>query len=182
MKLNTVNEARSTLYSISNGAPFKPLNILSVSGTFIAKVNYLSFSEAYVTAIFLYQGQGDGSKQSSPAGLRHIDADLKDRGRRRSSAYSIIDDEDIPLTHKTGTVGIVALALRNRNEKKKDAEFKVRKKLFTQTCLNEFACTIYICHTGLRAVRFMFIDCISPQNEFENIGYEYPTQPMFSSS
>jgi len=70
------------------------------------------------------EGQGDGSKQSSPAGLRHIDADLKDRGRRRSSAYSIIDDEDIPLTHKTGTVGIVALALRNRNEKKKDAEFK----------------------------------------------------------
>ena len=33
----------------------------------------------------------------------------------------------MPLTHKTGTVGIVALALRNRNEKKKEAEFKVTK-------------------------------------------------------
>ena len=76
---------------------------------------------------FLSQGQGSGSKQSSPLALRHIDADLKDRGRRRSSAHSIIDDEDVPLTHKTGTVGIVALALRNRNEKKKEAEFKVPK-------------------------------------------------------
>lgn len=98
-----------------------------MSGTFIFKVNY-PYIKAFVTAIFLYQGQGDGSKQSSP-GLRHIEADLKDRGRRRSSAYSIIDDEDIPLTHKTGTVGIVALALRNRNEKKKEAEFKVRNTL-----------------------------------------------------
>ena len=81
---------------------------------------------AFITAIYLPQGQGSGSKQSSPGALRHIDADLKDRGRRRSSAHSILDDEDIPLTHKTGTVGIVALALRNRNEKKKEAEFKVR--------------------------------------------------------
>lgn len=81
------------------------------------------------------QAQGDGSKQSSPAGLRYIEADLKDRGRRRSSAYSIIDDEDIPLTHKTGTVGIVALALRNRNEKKKEAEFKVITKLQIQNIL-----------------------------------------------
>ena len=79
------------------------------------------------------QGQGSGSKQSSPLALRHIDADLKDRGRRRSSAHSIIDEEDVPLTHKTGTVGIVALALRNRNEKKKEAEFKVlNQKFFRQ--------------------------------------------------
>ncbi|KAL9986464.1 hypothetical protein ACROYT_G000618 [Oculina patagonica] len=70
------------------------------------------------------EGQGSGAKQSSPVALRQIDANLIDRGRRRSSAHSIIDDEDIPLTHKTGTVGIVALALRNRNEKKKEAEFK----------------------------------------------------------
>lgn len=68
--------------------------------------------------------QGSGSKKSSPAGLRHIDAQFKDPGRRRSSAHSILDDEDVPLTHKTGTVGIVALAIRNRNEKKKEAEFK----------------------------------------------------------
>ncbi|XP_067057340.1 uncharacterized protein [Acropora muricata] len=68
--------------------------------------------------------QENGSKPPSPASLKRIDADLRDRGRRRSSAYSVIDDEDVPLTHKTGTVGIVALALRNRNEKKKEAEFK----------------------------------------------------------
>ena len=170
MKPNTVHKTRSTLHSISNREPFKPLNIFSVSGTIIVKVNSLSFLEAFVPAIFLYQGQGDGSKQSSPAGLRHIYAELKDCGRRRSSAYSIIDDEDIPLTHKTGTVGIVALALRNRNEKKKEAEFKVRNMLCIQTYFNKFACTLYICYTDLRAVRFKFVDCNSSQNEFENIG------------
>lgn len=77
---------------------------------------------------FLHKGQESGSKSPSPASLKRIDADLRDRGRRRSSAYSVIDDEDVQLTHKTGTVGIVALALRNRNEKKKVAEFKVRGK------------------------------------------------------
>lgn len=35
-------------------------------------------------------------------------------------------DDDVPLTHKTGTVGIVALAIRNRNEMKKETEFKVK--------------------------------------------------------
>ncbi|XP_068693544.1 uncharacterized protein [Montipora foliosa] len=66
-------------------------------------------------------GQGRGSKPPSPAALQRINADP---GRRRSSAHSVIDDEDVPLTHKTGTVGIVALALRNKNERKKEAEFK----------------------------------------------------------
>ena len=126
MKLNTAHKRRSTLHSISNTAPFKPLNIFSLSGTFIVEVNYLYIRGIRYGNFLVSQGQGDGSKQSSPAGLRHIDAD---RGRRRSSAYSIIDDEDIPLTHKTGTVGIVALALRNRNAKKKEAEFKVRNTL-----------------------------------------------------
>lgn len=78
--------------------------------------------------MFPHKRQENGSKPPSPASLKRIDADLRDRGRRRSSAYSVIDDEDVPLTHKTGTVGIVALALRNRNEKKKEAEFKVRTK------------------------------------------------------
>ncbi len=45
-------------------------------------------------------------------------------GRRGSNVYSSIDD-DVPLTHKTGTVGIVALAIRNKNETKKEREFKV---------------------------------------------------------
>ena len=53
-----------------------------------------------------------------------MDADLIDRERRRSSVHSLLDDEAVPLTHKTGTVGIVALALRNKNEKKKETEFK----------------------------------------------------------
>ena len=74
---------------------------------------------------FCTQGQRNSSKPPSPVALKHIEADLKDRGRRRSSTPSIFDDGDVPLTHKTGTVGIVALALRNRNEKKKEAEFKV---------------------------------------------------------
>lgn len=82
--------------------------------------------------MFPHKRQETGSKPPSPASLKRIDADLRDRGRRRSSAYSVIDDEDVPLTHKTGTVGIVALALRNRNEKKKEAEFKVRKKTKTK--------------------------------------------------
>lgn len=86
-----------------------------------------------VTVIILYQEQGSGSKKSSPAGLRHIDAQFKDPGRRRSSAHSIFDDEDVPLTHKTGTVGIVALAIRNRNEKKKEAEFKVINTLLMKS-------------------------------------------------
>ena len=77
--------------------------------------------------MFPHKRQENGSKPPSPASLKRIDAHLRDGGRRRSSAYSVIDDEDVPLTHKTGTVGIVALALRNRNEKKKEAEFKVRK-------------------------------------------------------
>lgn len=129
MKLDSaVHRTRSTLYCIFNRTPFKLLNIFSIYQEHSSS-RKLSLSEGFVTVIFLYQGQGDGSKQSSPGGLRHIDADLKDRGRRRSSAHSIIDDEDIPLTHKTGTVGIVALALRNRNEKKKEAEFKVRNTL-----------------------------------------------------
>lgn len=37
-----------------------------------------------------------------------------------------LTDEDVPLTHKTGTVGIVALAIRNKNENKKETEFKVK--------------------------------------------------------
>lgn len=82
--------------------------------------------------MFPHKRQENGSKPPSPASLKRIDADLRDRGRRRSSAYSVIDDEDVPLTHKTGTVGIVALALRNRNEKKKEAEFKVRKNKIRQ--------------------------------------------------
>mgnify|MGYP000217632340 CR=1 FL=1 len=88
----------------------------------------MSFARIATLYLFPHKRQENGSKPPSPASLKRIDADLRDRGRRRSSAYSVIDDEDVPLTHKTGTVGIVALALRNRNEKKKEAEFKVRKK------------------------------------------------------
>ena len=40
------------------------------------------------------------------------------------------DDEEIPLTHKTGTVGIVALAIRNKNGQKKETEFKVKCKSY----------------------------------------------------
>lgn len=54
------------------------------------------------------------------------DTSPKDGGRRGSRVRSSID-EDVPLTHKTGTVGIVALAIRNKNETKKEREFKVRK-------------------------------------------------------
>ena len=68
------------------------------------------------------EGQGSGSKPSSPVSLRRINAD---RERRRSSVHSTLEDEADPLTHKTATVGIVALALRNKNEKKKETEFKV---------------------------------------------------------
>lgn len=45
----------------------------------------------------------------------------------------------MPLTHKTGTVGIVALALRNRNENKKEAEFKVRNMIVFQIVSNTYA-------------------------------------------
>lgn len=89
---------------------------------FFPPMHLAIFDISTVSVIYLYQ---ERSKRSSPATLRHSDAQFKDPGRRRSSAYSTLDDEDIPLTHKTGTVGIVALAIRNRNEKKKEAEFKV---------------------------------------------------------
>lgn len=92
---------------------------------FFPPMHLAIFDISTVSVIYLYQEQGRGSKRSSPATLRHSDAQFKDPGRRRSSAYSTLDDEDIPLTHKTGTVGIVALAIRNRNEKKKETEFKV---------------------------------------------------------
>lgn len=68
------------------------------------------------------QSQNSGS-HSTPVSLRKADADPKNQDRRGSYVHSL-NDEDVPLTHKTGTVGIVALAIRNRNEKKKETEFK----------------------------------------------------------
>ena len=60
------------------------------------------------------------------------DTSPKDGGRRGSRVRASID-EDVPLTHKTGTVGIVALAIRNKNETKKEREFKVRKYMQDMT-------------------------------------------------
>ncbi|XP_078351651.1 uncharacterized protein LOC144636335 [Oculina patagonica] len=64
----------------------------------------------------------NSASQPSTASLMKADASPKG-GRRGSHVYSSIDD-DVPLTHKTGTVGIVALAIRNKNETKKEREFK----------------------------------------------------------
>ena len=69
------------------------------------------------------QSPNSGS-QPKGASLIKADADPKSGERRGSNVYSSIDD-DVPLTHKTGTVGIVALAIRNKNETKKEREFKV---------------------------------------------------------
>lgn len=69
------------------------------------------------------QNPNSGS-QPKGASLVKADADPKGGERRGSNIYSSIDD-DVPLTHKTGTVGIVALAIRNKNETKKQREFKV---------------------------------------------------------
>ncbi|XP_068740581.1 uncharacterized protein [Montipora capricornis] len=50
-------------------------------------------------------------------------ADPKNQDRRGSYIQPLAD-EDVALTHNTGTVGIVALAIRNKNESKKETEFK----------------------------------------------------------
>ena len=70
------------------------------------------------------QSQNSGS-QSTPVSLRKADADPKNQERRGSYVPSPAY-ENVPLTHKTGTVGIVALAIRNKNENKKETEFKVK--------------------------------------------------------
>ncbi|KAK3717862.1 hypothetical protein QZH41_004279 [Actinostola sp. cb2023] len=77
--------------------------------------------------------RGSYSKGGSPVSSRPssgqsqliknaVDDELQ-RERRRSS-ISFLDDDAEPLKHKTATVGIVGLALRNKNEKKKETEFK----------------------------------------------------------
>lgn len=76
--------------------------------------------------IAFIQSQNSGS-QSSSASLIKAGGDPKGGERRGSHIYSSVDD-DVPLTHKTGTVGIVALAIRNKNETKKEREFKVSFK------------------------------------------------------
>ncbi|XP_074613168.1 uncharacterized protein LOC141873161 isoform X2 [Acropora palmata] len=63
-----------------------------------------------------------GSQYSSVY-IKKLDADPKNQERRGSNVQPLTD-EDVPLTHKTGTVGIVALAIRNKNENKKETEFK----------------------------------------------------------
>ena len=78
-------------------------------------------------------------RSPTPAVLRHVD-DKADFSRRRSSAFGLTDDGSSPLMHKTATVGIVALALRNKNERKKEAEFKVR---LTFGCFNFFLFFIF---------------------------------------
>ena len=65
-----------------------------------------------------------GSQYSSVY-IKKLDADPKNQ-ERRGSNVQLLTDEDVPLTHKTGTVGIVALAIRNKNENKKETEFKVK--------------------------------------------------------
>lgn len=55
-----------------------------------------------------------------------IDISLKDGGRRGLCVCLFID-EDVLLIYKMGIVGIVVLVIRNKNEMKKEREFKVRK-------------------------------------------------------
>lgn len=71
-----------------------------------------------------FQSPNSGS-QSKRVSLIKSDADPKGGERRGSYVYYASIDDDVPLTHKTGTVGIVALAIRNKNETKKQTEFKV---------------------------------------------------------
>ena len=71
-----------------------------------------------------FQSPNSGS-QSKRVSLIKADADPKGGERRGSSVYHASIDDDVPLTHETGTVGIVALAIRNKNETKKETEFKV---------------------------------------------------------
>ena len=82
----------------------------------------VTYSQFVSTRVFI-QGQSSGSLSNS-ASLIKPDASPKG-GDRRGSRVSSSVDEDLPLTHKTGTVGIVALAIRNKNEMKKEREFKV---------------------------------------------------------
>lgn len=63
------------------------------------------------------------TRPSSGTSLNNMD-DEQLRERRRSSIHLLEDDAE-PLKHKTATVGIVGLALRNKNERKKETEFKV---------------------------------------------------------
>ena len=74
--------------------------------------------------ISLIQTMEIGSQYSSVY-IKKLDADPKNQERRGSNVQPLTD-EDVPLTHKTGTVGIVALAIRNKNENKKETEFKVK--------------------------------------------------------
>ena len=76
---------------------------------------------------FIQHDQKRGSQPSTPVSLSKPDSDSISQARRGSRG-KIQDDEEIPLTHKTGTVGIVALAIRNKNGQKKETEFKVKCK------------------------------------------------------
>ena len=76
---------------------------------------------------FIQHEQNRGSQPSTPVSLSKPDSDSIGQARRGSRG-KIQDDEEIPLTHKTGTVGIVALAIRNKNGQKKETEFKVKSK------------------------------------------------------
>ena len=82
----------------------------------------VTYSQLISTRVFI-QSQNSGS-QSNSASLIKPDASPKG-GDRRGSRVSSSVDEGVPLTYKTGTVGIVALAIRNKNEMKKEREFKV---------------------------------------------------------
>lgn len=75
------------------------------------------------SSISLIQSAEIGSQYTSVY-IKKVDADSKNQERRGSYVQPLT--EDVPLTHKTGTVGIVALAIRNKNEKKKETEFKVK--------------------------------------------------------
>lgn len=77
----------------------------------------------FLVQIFI-QSPNSGSKPRG-ASLIKADAGPKSEERRGSNVYYASIDDDVPLTHKTGTVGIVALAIRNKNETKKEREFKV---------------------------------------------------------
>ena len=76
------------------------------------------------SSISLIQSAEIGSQYTSVY-IKKVDADPKNQ-ERGGSYVQPLTDEDVPLTHKTGTVGIVALAIRNKNEKKKETEFKVK--------------------------------------------------------
>ena len=91
---------------------------------FSSNFSFLNFF-FFLHVIFIQSQDIQSGSKASPTSFTKTDVSPKGDERRGSRARSFVD-EDVPLTHKTGTVGIVALAIRNKNETKKEREFKAR--------------------------------------------------------